>query len=186
MRTPGWYDREMGLATLIASAAMLAANAQTAPVAPAAPDLTTIDGTIKELYAVISRPTPGTRDWDRFKNLFDPHARIVVNGMADQDPARSYYASLSPDEYKAQNASVLERTAFTERELGRETTVYGEIAHVTSSYETTIGEAPAQRFQRGVNMIQLYYNKGRWYIQSILYRPADTRNPIPARLLPPR
>lgn len=186
MHTPRRYDGLMGIATLIASAAMMAANAQTAPAAPAAPDLTTIDGTIKELYAVISRPTPGTRDWDRFKNLFDPYARIVVNGMAGPEPAKSYYGSLSPDEYKTYNATVLERTAFTERELGRETTVYGEIAHVVSSYETTIGEAPAQQFQRGVNFIQLYYKGGRWYILSILYRPADARNPIPARLLPPR
>ena len=102
----------MGIATLIASAAMMAANAQTAPAAPVAPDLTTIDGTIKELYAVISRPTPGTRDWDRFKNLFDPYARIVVNGMSGPEPAKAYYGSLSPDEYKTYNATVLERTAF--------------------------------------------------------------------------
>ena len=173
----------MGLATLFAHAALLAASAQTAP---ASPDLTTIDGTIKELYAVISRPTPGPRDWDRFKNLFDPHARIVVNGMSGQDPSKSYFGSLSPEEYKTQNASVLERTAFTERELGRETTVFGEVAQVASSYETTIGEAPSQRFQRGINFIQLYYKGGSWYILSILYRPADAQNPIPARLLPPR
>lgn len=183
MRGRHRYNKPMGLATLVAQAALLAVSAQTAP---AAPDLTTIDGTIKELYAVISRPTPGARDWDRFKNLFDPHARIVVNGMSGPEPARSYYGSLSPDEYKTQNASVLERTAFTERELGRETTVFGEIAQVASSYETTMGEAPNQRLQRGINFIQLYFRNGRWYIQSILYRPADAKNPIPARLLPPR
>lgn len=186
MHPPRWYGGLMGIATLIALAAMIAAKAQTAPAAPAAPDLTNIDGTIKELYAVISRPTPGPRDWDRFLNLFDPQARIVMNRMQTPAPPSGQHISITPAQYKEYYAGVFERSGFFETELYRETTVFAEIAQVTSTYESIYGEAPAITKTRGVNFIQLYFKDGRLYILSLLYRPGDQYTPVPARLLPPR
>lgn len=173
----------MGIATLVAHAALLVASS---PTSHPDADLSTIDGTINELYAVMSRTTPGTRDWDRFKALFDPHARIILNRNPNTARAGSDFFSLSTDDYRTQNEKYFMENPFVEKELHRETMVYGGIAQVLSTYELKAGLAPAEWTATGVNMIQLYFKDGRWFIQGIVFRPSDQNNPIPARLLPPR
>src|SRR3989442_1141650 len=57
------------------------APAQTTPTPPAAnpADVATMDSTIAALYDVISGPA-GKRNWDRFRSLFAPGARLIANG----------------------------------------------------------------------------------------------------------
>src|SRR5215831_11589098 len=53
----------------------------TAAVPAANPaDVASMDSTIAALYDVISGP-PGKRNWDRFRSLFVPGARLIPTGL---------------------------------------------------------------------------------------------------------
>ena len=46
----------------------------------AAADVASVDAIITALYDVISGPAGGKRDWDRFRSLFIPEARLISSG----------------------------------------------------------------------------------------------------------
>src|SRR5215216_1186711 len=64
------------------------AQQQTATSTPAAPqtpvanpaDVASMDSIIAALYDVISGPAGKKRDWDRFRSLFAPGARLIPTG----------------------------------------------------------------------------------------------------------
>src|ERR1051325_10678669 len=67
------------------------------PVSTAKPeDVATMDAIVAALYDVISGP-PGKRDWDRFRSLFYPGARLIPTGIRPTGEAGSRV--LSPDDY---------------------------------------------------------------------------------------
>jgi len=73
---------------------------QSAPAPMPAPtakpnDVATMDSTIAALYDVISGP-PGKRDWDRFRSLFIPGARLIPTGRRQTGEVGSRV--LTPDE----------------------------------------------------------------------------------------
>jgi hypothetical protein len=58
-----------------------------------------------------------------------------------------------------------EETPFYENEINREVQIFGNIAHVWSTYETRlVKNGPVAR--RGFNSIQLYFDEKRWWIIS--------------------
>src|SRR5512136_417088 len=56
--------------------ALMAAPGSQAPAANPS-DVGTVDGIIQALYQVISGPVGQKRDWDRFRSLFAPGARLI-------------------------------------------------------------------------------------------------------------
>src|ERR1700745_2332319 len=84
------------------------------PVTTANPaDVGTMDAIVAALYDVISGP-PGKRDWDRFRSLFYPGARLIPTGVRQTGEAGSRV--LTPDEYIQRSAPFLEKDGFFERE----------------------------------------------------------------------
>jgi hypothetical protein len=61
-----------------------------------AEDVTSIDAIINAVYDVISGPAGEARDWDRFRSLFLPEARLVPSGRAPDGTTR--YLVWSPEE----------------------------------------------------------------------------------------
>ena len=129
-------------------------------------DVASIDGVIRALYEVISGPAGAARDWERDRKLFFPGARLVPTrprpeggAVADVFDMEGYIASRTP---------MFEKDSFFETELARRTFVFGNIAHVLSSYE--LKRAPdGKPFVRGVNSIQLFHDGERWWIISIIW-----------------
>ena len=73
--------------------------------------------------------------------------------------------------------------AFYESEIHRVTETFGNITHVWSTYESRdqlIGPVTG----RGINSIQLYYDRERWWILNWTYDSERTGNPIPEKYLP--
>jgi hypothetical protein len=139
-------------------------------------DAASIDGVVRALYEVISGPAGAPRDWDRERNLFFPGARLVPTRLgpdglpiADVFDLEGYIASRTP---------MFEKDSFFETEVGRRTFVFGNIAHVLSSYE--LSRAPGEKpFVRGVNSIQLYNDGKRWWVVSIAWDSERPGNPLP-------
>ena len=139
-------------------------------------DAASIDGVVRALYEVISGPAGAPRDWGRERRLFFPGARLVPTRLGpDGRPAADIF---DLEGYIASRTPMFEKDSFFETEIGRRTFVFGNIAHVLSSYE--LSRAPGKEpFMRGVNSIQLYNDGNRWWVLSIVWDSERPGNPLP-------
>ncbi|HET7584483.1 MAG TPA: hypothetical protein VFK13_06215 [Gemmatimonadaceae bacterium] len=182
----GWWRGAQVLALAAALTAMLpgvaaaqghsSRDGETAPTARPE-DVRSIDAIVAALYDVISGPAGAERDWDRFRSLFLPGARLIPTGAGSD----SVYGAtvLTVEEYIERAHDFLARNPFYEGELGRQTHRFGNIAELFSGYASrrAPGEAP---FVRGVNSIQLVFDGTRWWVATILWaqeRPGLTLPP---------
>ena len=151
------------------------------PVSTANPaDVATMDAIVAALYDVISGP-PGKRDWDRFRSLFYPGARLIPTGIRQTGEAGSRV--LSPDDYVQRSAPLLEKNGFFEREISRRTEKFANIAHLFSTYESRHAKEDKDPFARGINSIQMMNDGKRWWILSIFWQAEDPKNQLPAEYL---
>jgi hypothetical protein len=165
---------------------------QTTPAANPA-DVGSIDSIIAALYDVISGPIGKKRDWDRFRSLFIPGARMIPTsprrppGTAPDAPltGKEEYASraLTPEEYITRASSFLEEHGFFEREIARQTEQYGHIAHAFSTYESRHKMEDAKPFQRGINSIQLMNDGGRWWVVTVFWEGETEKTQLPGKYL---
>lgn len=162
---------------------MLLAGPAAAQEAPAArpQDVESIDAIIAALYDVISGPAGQKRDWQRFHSLFIPGARLIPTGISQQGVVR--HRVMTPEDYAATNGPILEERGFFEREIGRTTEQFGNIAHVFSAYDSKNTLQDPEPFARGINSIQLLHDGTRWFVVSIFWDSEREANPIPARYI---
>ena len=159
----------------------VAAASAAGPPARAA-DVATIDAIITALYASISGPANSPRDWDRFRSLFAPGARLIP--MARPAGGTPVPRVITPDEYVERSGPMLTRYGFTEREIARRVDRFGLIAHVFSTYEGRFQapDAPGTP-PRGINSIQLAWDGTRWWVVTVFWDSERPEQPIPAEYL---
>lgn len=140
-------------------------------------DVESVDAILAALYGVISGPA-GERDWNRFRSLFLPEARM---GAVRKKPDGSFIAStFTAEGYVERAGSYFKEHAFYESELSRKTEEFGHEAHVFSTYESR--NAPGEKpFARGINSIQLFNDGKRWYVVSIFWDEERQENPLPEK-----
>ena len=148
---------------MILSMAMAAAVAASAPEKA---DMAGIDAAIRGVYEVISGPPGQKRDFDRMRAMFAPNALLRVitpnRGVRGGD-IEAYIKASGP---------ILEKEGFTEKELGRRTEVYGNLASVWSAYDGRT--ANGSFHERGINSFQLVKVDGKWLVASILWQEEGT------------
>lgn len=137
----------------------------------------TLDATIETLYSVISGDKGVARDWDLFRYLFKPGARLMPSGKRP-DGSVSLQV-LSPDQYIERSGAFLVDNGFHEVEIGRKQHEYGTIAQVFSTYESRRTLSDAEPFARGINSIQLLKDTNRWWIVSVFWMGETEEFPLP-------
>ena len=158
------------------------AQSAAAAIPPANPaDVATMDSIIAAVYDVISGPAKATRNWDRFRSLFVPGARLIPTGRRQTGEALSRV--LTPEEYIQRSGPVLEQNGFFEREISKRVEKFGNIAHVFSTYESKHARDEEKPFARGINSFQLMNDGKRWWIVTIFWQAEDDKNPLPAEYL---
>jgi len=156
--------------------------AAAAGIPPANPaDVATMDAIIAAVYDVISGPAKATRNWERFRSLFVPGARLIPTGRRQTGEALSRV--LTPEEYIQRSGPFLEQNGFFEREISRRVEKFGNIAHVFSTYESKHARDEEKPFARGINSFQLMNDGKRWWIVTIFWQAEDDKNPLPAEYL---
>jgi hypothetical protein len=170
----------LALAALLLTSAAPAQDAKPARPKANADDVKSLNAIVAALYDVISGPKEKARDWDRFRSLFAPDARLIP--VATRDGA-SRARSLTVEDYAKLAAPAFERDGFFESEVSRKAESFGAIAHVFSTYESrhAKGDAP---FARGINSIQLLNEGDRWSIVTIYWDSERPGLTIPAEYLP--
>jgi len=142
-------------------------------------DVKSADAIIAALYDVISGDPNTSRDWDRFKNLFKPEARLIPTRKSDKSELT--IKSLTPDEYVQLFSSRIS-TGFFERELHHKIETYGTLVHIFSTYETK-EKKDGPVTNRGINSIQLFYDGTRYYVVTIFWCAENTGFPLPDHYL---
>lgn len=158
-------------------------TAQTNAVKEANPaDVCSMDAIIKAVYDVISGDAGQKRDWDRFRTLFHPDARMIPSGKNAQTNLVSARA-FSPEDYIKRVEPVFAKEGFYEREVARRTEVFNNIAHVFSTYEAVHSKTDKKPFLRGINSIQLLNDGKRWWVLNIFWQAETPENPLPPKYL---
>ena len=162
--------------------------AQTPPRPPAAQapaadpkDVATMDAIVAALYDVISGPAGQKRNWDRFRSLFVPGARLIPTGRRPTGEIVSRVRT--PEEYIQGSALLLEQNGFFEKEISRRIEKFGNIAHIFSTYEARRKAEDEKPFMRGINSIQLMNDGKRWWIVTVFWQAEDPQTQLPAEYL---
>jgi hypothetical protein len=146
---------------------------------PRPEDVKSLDSILGAIYDVISGPA-GDRDWNRFRSLFVPEARLTSATQKNGSPVRL----LDVEGYARGAGGYFKTHAFYESAIANRVQRFGNIAQVFSSYESR--NAPNEKpFARGVNSIQLFNDGSRWWVISILWDEETTTNPLPPDLATP-
>ena len=170
------------LALLAVAFAPGVGTAQEPASPPANPaDVSSVDAILGALYEVISGPAGQVRNWDRFRSLMVPGARLIPTS---QRPDGSRTMSIwTVEEYITRAGPGLERNGFYEREIGRTIEQFGQVAHAFSSYDSKRLATDPEPFARGINSIQMRNDGARWWIVTIFWDSERPDNPIPAKYL---
>ncbi|MCK0109205.1 hypothetical protein MWU58_07865 [Flavobacteriaceae bacterium S0825] len=142
----------------------------------------TLDSTLETLYAVISGEKGEARDWDLFRFLFHPDAKLIPSGKNREGKIGARF--MTPDDYVNTSGNFLVENGFYEIELQREVDTFGNITQVFSTYESYRSKNDKEPFMRGINSIQLLNDGNRWWIINIYWVQESEENPIPKQYLP--
>ena len=157
--------------------AVLALCAIAAPLARPA-DTDSIESTVKAVYEAISGPA-GPRDWVRFRSLFADGGRLIAIRVTPNGPEPSI---MTPDDYIQWSSPNMEKNAFFESAVSQRIEMFGNIAHVFSTYESR--RAPGEKpFARGINSFQLVRQGGVWKVMTILWDSEREGSSIPEKYL---
>ena len=176
-------------AVLTTAAALLAlATPLEAQSFPRAEDVASPEAIIDAAYDALARAPGAPFQWDRFRSLFLPGARLVPNTEQTGGELRV----LSPEEFITwidgfwvDVLGTPQDKGFEEAEVYAVVERYGDIAHAMSTYEKTWWEGD-QILGRGVNSFQLVRNGGRWWIAGIVWDEEVGAGPVPPRYMPDR
>ncbi|WP_405570841.1 hypothetical protein [Winogradskyella sp. Asnod2-B02-A] len=145
-------------------------------------NVNSIDSTVASLYSVISGDKGVKRDWDLFKHLFKKDAKLIATGKNKKGETNILY--MSPDDYIKTSGKWLVDNGFHEVEIKRKSQIFGNIAHVFSTYEAFKSKDEEQPFMRGINSIQLFNDGKRWWIVNVYWMQESEENSIPEAYLP--
>ena len=170
---------------LIALTLMAIAGQALAQTGPRPSDVESPEAIVEAAYAVIARAPGEAFDWDRFRALFLPEARMISN----TEQRQGSFDVLTPEEFIAWVDGATpppgsdSDQGFQEEQIASQIVRYGDIAHVFSTYQKHFWGSD-EILGRGINSFQLVWNDGRWWIAGIVWDEEDGAGPIPEEYLP--
>jgi hypothetical protein len=167
----------MMVATPIAAQTTSPTGGTTPSANPA--DVASTDAIVGALYASISGPAGQDRDWDRFRSLFIPEAKLIPS-FVRQGSTKAEALVWSVEEYIDGPGQSLKESGFFEREIKGIEERFESIAHRFSTYDskrTLDGDIIA----KGINSIQLLWDGERWWIVNVFWRGGGPNIEIPGK-----
>ena len=93
----------------------------------------TLDSTLKTLYGVISGEKGEERDWELFRYLFKPDAKMIPTWKNPANVTSAKY--MTPEDYIERSGPWLVENGFIEKEIYRTSNTFGPISQVFSTDE---------------------------------------------------
>ena len=141
--------------------------------------VSTLDGIINALYASISFNEGEHPDWDLFRKLMIPDAKLIqvkTDGLDTMDA--EIFISRFKEQIKAGTFK-----SFYEHEIFRVTNEFSNIAQAFSTYEAKFNPGDSEILGRGINCIEFFREKNRWWIAIITWEVESDSKPIPKHYL---
>jgi hypothetical protein len=142
-------------------------------------DVATVEAVTAAGLRIISGPKGQKRDMEQFKALFLPDAQM---GGVFYRGDSSFVRITTVGAFADRNGPFYEQSGFYEKQLSLKVEQFGNLATAFQAYETRYtpdGKVEA----RGVNTYQLVFDKGRWWIASLLFTPESPKHQIPKKNL---
>lgn len=152
------------------------------PQAAKPADVSSIDAIIKALYEVISGGIGQKRDWNRFRSLLHKDARLSATYKSKKTGKFGLYIG-TIEQYIAASSPIMEKEGFFEKEIAQRREIFGNVAHVFSTYQSFYKADDKTPFERGINSFQLYNDGTRWWILNILWQDETEDFKIPQKYL---
>ena len=144
-------------------------------------DVSSVDAIMAAVYDVISGPAGEARDWNRFRSLFRPEAKLIpVVGTQTGGTTARY---LSIEDYVSGPGQRIAEVGFFEKEIHRIEERFGNAVHLFSTYESRY-KPEDEPFSRGINSFQLVFDGSRWWVVNIFWQGESPGLPIPSKYLP--
>ena len=169
------------LSLFLVPAPTQAQPSQGSGVEAAPADVESVDAIVAAVYDVISGPAGQARDWDRWRSLFIPEARLI--SLSQDQAGESRYRVLTPEDYAQSAGTSLEENGFFEDEIGRTQEEFGPVVHLFSTYQSRRTLDDPEPFARGINSFQLMHDGVRWWVVSVYWTSERPDLPIPQRYL---
>lgn len=147
-------------------------------------DVASPQAIVAAVYEVISGPAGQPRDWDRFRSLFLPGARLIYAQTTQSGEERLHPMTVE-DFVRIVTPVYASGGGFWERDIGQRVERFGNVAHVFTAYETRRAGPDAPVVARGINSVQLVRHQGRWWVANVAWDAERPGNPIPAEYLGP-
>lgn len=142
--------------------------------------LTTVEGVVNTVFETISSPRGVERDWDKYRELFFPDARVFSARLVH---GTSIVGGTTVDQFIESERKYLLGSGYFEKPVNMKVEQFGHIAQVRSIYESRRRAEDEKPYTRGIYSIQLVETGGRWWILNILWQAEDQENPIPEEYL---
>ena len=177
--------RTLTSALVLFAGSAVAAGTAVAQTAPRPSDVESPEAIVLAAYASIAREPGQPFDWDRFRSLFLPDARLIPNteqrqGSFDVLTAEGFIEWIQAHTPPPGDAN---DRGFQEEQVAAEVVRYGDVAHVFSTYQKHFWGSD-EILGRGINSFQLVHNDSRWWIAGIAWDEENGAGPIPAEYLP--
>ncbi|RAU84241.1 hypothetical protein [Pontibacter arcticus] len=143
-------------------------------------EVATVEALAKTALSIISGPKGQPRDMEKFKALFLPNAQM--GGVFFKNDS-SFVRLTTVEQFADRNGPAYAEMGFYENQLALRVEQFGNIATAFQTYETRLGSSAGKVQDRGVNIYQLVFDKGRWWVASLVFTPETPKNPIPKKYL---
>lgn len=146
-----------------------------------AEDVATVDAIMKSFYSVPAGAPGEARDWNRYRSLFVPEARMIPARPGPDGTSGTIFLPVT--EYVDANKVYFEKGGFSDREVFRRVEEFGNIVHVWSTYESRHRATDAKPYSRGINSIQLLKDGSRYWIVNVFWDHERSESPLPAKYI---
>lgn len=142
-------------------------------------DVKSVDAIIAAFYTVPAGAPGEARDWDRFRSLFVPDARMIPARPGPQGSAGTLFLSVA--NYIDANKVYFEKGGFNDREISRRVETFGNMVQVWSTYESRRKTTDVNPYLRGINSIQLLKDGDRYWVVNVFWDFERPDNPLPEK-----
>lgn len=142
-------------------------------------EVATPEAVVETALKIISGPKGQKRDMEKFKALFLPNAQM---GGVFYRGDSSFVSITTVTKFADRNGPTYADLAFYENQIGLRVERFANIATAFQTYETRYGK-DGKVEARGINTYQLVFDKGRWWVASLLFTPETEKQPIPEKYL---
>lgn len=151
-------------------------------------DVASPEAIVAAVYASIERAPGDQFDWDRFVSLYIPEATLLPNPEQMNGEERVFsprgYADFIDGIYESAGyIGSPNDQGFSETEVHQIVHRFGDVATVISTYEKYYWEGD-QMLGRGINVFQLVFRDGRWWVVSGAWDEETGAGPVPDPYMP--